>query len=77
MATAKKTDDGRRSPIVPHGSEEHRDLLGIDRLEEGSEKIAKQLEAQLRVPPVVATRETSVMHSTRRGEMVIDGWKRK
>ena len=75
---ATKKDDGRRSPIVPHGSDEHRQFLGVDLLDATEDAATiKKLEAQLRVPPVVATRKTSVMHASKKGDMVVDGWRKK
>lgn len=77
MAKEKKGHPG----IVPHGSDKHRALLGIDQCEDP--KREAELEQALIVPPVVSNRkpinyDNYAPHTTRQpGDDIFHGWKRQ
>lgn len=67
--------------IIPHGSDAHRALLGIDQCDDPKRKA--ELELALTVPPVVSKKKpinrTTYAPQTRNqlGDNIFDGWKRQ
>ncbi len=74
-------DKKRHPSIIPHGSDAHRGLLGIDQCEDPKRKA--ELEKALAVPPVVSTRKPitrmNYAPQTRNnsGDDIFNGWKRQ
>ena len=67
--------------IIPHGSDGHRGLLGIDQCED--EKRKAELEKALTMPPVISkkrpiNRENYAPQTRNQsGDDIFDGWKRQ